>query len=218
MQSLPITISLVITLLVIFGILAHFGYFKLLTCFVCFFILGLTFIAWKVLYPPTFIPPNYSDLPAQYEIETKLHPVPLSSNPELLVRYIDEDPWSWSGKATGFKVEPRPMWGTTTVRLEAQYALEPAGEPRILLGRISDPAEIDLFGWHVTLVRVGTNQISLGRHQRYRTWIDQEQPKSLGDDGAPQFTDPNRVFLHGMSDVIAEEEYEGYVPPTGDDL
>jgi len=74
-----------------------------------------------------------------------------------------------------------------------------------------------MHGWHVTFVRQGENAINFERHQRYFVWIEQEQPQGFNDDGEPISNNPKRWYFAGPADIIAKQNYQGYVKPAKGD-
>ena len=73
----------------------------------------------------------------------------------------------------------------------------------------------DLYGWHATLVKTGKNDIDFERTQRFQIWMDKDRPDGYEDDGEPIFFDlSKRSFLYGFVDIIADQHYTGYEPPT----
>lgn len=74
-----------------------------------------------------------------------------------------------------------------------------------------------MHGWHVTMIKQGSSQINFNRHQRYYVWIEEETPTGFTAKGTPNSENPKRWYFAGHADIIAEDQYNGYVEPAEGD-
>lgn len=136
----------------------------------------------------------------------------------LLLRRVKNSDWQMSGKHTGYKVQTRkePSMSVSTIRPDAYLMKSTDDKSRIIIGRLTDRGS-GMHGWHITMIKQGDTEINIDRHQRYKVWIEKDIPKGFDDQGEPISDNPKRWFFAGLADIIAKEQYDGYVEPAEGD-
>ena len=136
----------------------------------------------------------------------------------LMLRRVRNSTWKTSGPHTDHRENTyiEPSMAVCTIKPDAYLKGSAGDDERIIIGRFSDRGS-GMHGWHVTMIREGVSEINFDRHQRYQVWIEKDHPKGFNDQGEPVSTDPQRWYFAGPADIIAKDQYDGYVEPVEGD-
>jgi len=180
---------------------------------------ALIFLYWLVATPKASKLQSVLETKSEFDYQTSLLTEVDPSFPEkLLLRRVIDSNWITSGEHTNYELNEYKEASMSVVNIKPDAFLKKSldGQRRILIGRLNDRGS-GMHGWHVTFIRQGVNAINFERHQRYFVWIEKEHPLGFNDEGEPISNDPKRWYFAGPADVIAEQNYNGYVEPaTGD--
>jgi len=180
---------------------------------------ALIFIYWLVAVPKASKLQSALETKSEFDYQTSLLTEVDPFFPEkLLLRRVIDSNWITSGGHTNYELEEYKESSMSVVNIKPDAFLKKSlDDPRrILIGRLNDQGS-GMHGWHVTFVRQGENAINFERHQRYFVWIEKEHPQGFNDEGEPISKDPKRWYFAGLADVIAEQNYQGYVEPVEGD-